>query len=68
MITEYEVDFMEEIGFGGLYVPYPRIHQSSLIVGLTSGKVHRGTWNKTEVALKVLRTDAGVCPSGDVRP
>jgi hypothetical protein len=30
---------------------------------LSSGKVYRGTWNQTEVAIKVLQNVAGVTPS-----
>jgi hypothetical protein len=32
-----------------------------------SGKVFLGTWNKTRVALKVLKTEAGISPSHAVR-
>jgi hypothetical protein len=33
------------------------------IFSLSSGKVYRGTWNQTEVAIKVLQNVAGVTPS-----
>jgi len=38
------------------------------LIVLYSGEVFRGTWNKMEVALKVLKTDAGISPSSEVRP
>lgn len=31
-----------------------------------SGQVFKGTWNKTDVALKVLKNQAGVHPSSTV--
>lgn len=64
MVTSYDVDFGSLIGSGGLWVcglwslpcwsPY-------------SGQVFEGVWNKTPVALKVLKAD-GVAPSSMVRP
>ncbi|KAF7982535.1 hypothetical protein HWV62_28162 [Athelia sp. TMB] len=48
MITSYEVEFGPEIGVGGF---------------LNSGQVFKGIWNKTEVALKVLKNQAGITPS-----
>jgi len=33
---------------------------------MKSGKVYKGTWNKAEVALKVLKTESGVTPSSKV--
>lgn len=33
----------------------------------SSGEVFKGSWNKTEVALKVLKSDVGVAPSSAVR-
>lgn len=38
-----------------------------LIIYLYSGEVFQGTWNKTPVALKVLKAD-GVPASSNVRP
>lgn len=35
---------------------------------LDSGEVFQGTWNKTTVALKVLKVDGGVPPSAEVFP
>ena len=32
-----------------------------------SARVFEGIWNKTWVAVKVLRTDSGVTPSSDMR-
>lgn len=32
-----------------------------------SGKVYRGTWNRTEVAIKIVRNVAGVAPRAEVR-
>ena len=32
----------------------------------SSGQVFSGTWNKMEVALKVLKTDSGVTPTSMV--
>ncbi|KAJ7195267.1 kinase-like domain-containing protein [Mycena rebaudengoi] len=34
----------------------------------SSGMVYRGTWNRTEVAIKVLRNEAGIKPSPVVSP
>jgi hypothetical protein len=67
MITSYEVEFGDEIGAGGLYV----IYYSSYVLpydpnNVSSSKVFQGTWNKTHVALKVLRTDSGITPSSGV--
>jgi hypothetical protein len=49
-------------------------HVLLILALFNSGQVFRGEWNKTEVALKVLRTQAGVIPgsmvsdTGDWRP
>ena len=32
-----------------------------------SGQVFRGSWSKTEIALKVLKAESGVSPRNDVR-
>jgi hypothetical protein len=32
-----------------------------------SGEVFKGTWNNTQVALKVLKTEGGVMPSSTAR-
>jgi hypothetical protein len=37
------------------------------IVYFASGQVFQGTWNRTEVALKVLMVDEGIAPSSAVR-
>ena len=47
------------------------IHDNQLSVPLTirqSGQVYKGTWNGTEVAVKVLTTETGIRPSSAVRP
>jgi hypothetical protein len=70
MITEFEVEFMEEIATGGLCV-FPVLHCGPVSGNLTmwtgSGQVYKGIWRKTEVAIKVLKTEAGVAPSSEVR-
>jgi hypothetical protein len=33
-----------------------------------SGQVYKGRWNKTDVALKVLRLDGDITPSAEVGP
>ena len=35
---------------------------------MCSGRVFKGNWSKVEVALKVLKTDAGATPSFKVCP
>jgi hypothetical protein len=69
MITDYEVEFMEKIGSGGLYVALISctIYIGQLSQLVRSGLVFKGTWSKIEVALKILKTDAGVLPSSEVR-
>jgi hypothetical protein len=69
MITNYEVDFIEEIGSGGLYVIFYYIELCCKAdrTHLYSGQVFRGNWSKTEIALKVLKADSGVSPRNDVR-
>jgi hypothetical protein len=32
-----------------------------------SGQVYKGQWNRTDVALKVLRLDSNIAPSAEVR-
>jgi hypothetical protein len=70
MVTSYEVEFGPKIGSGGLYV--------FSIVGVdfhgvpfvnyecNSGQVFLGTWNNTQIALKVLVTETGTFPSSTV--
>jgi hypothetical protein len=72
MVTSYEVEFGPKIGSGGLYV------FSIVVVNLhsvlfanydyerNSGQVFLGTWNNTQIALKVLVTGAGTFPSSTV--
>lgn len=71
MITAYEVEFGHRIGVGGLCVL-----DKSATIGLypltinrftDSGEVYKGVWNKTPVAIKVLKTDSGITPSSAVR-
>ena len=72
MVTSYEVEFGPKIGSGGLYV------FSIVVVNLSgvlfancdsecnSGQVYLGTWNNTQIALKVLVTETGTFPSSTV--
>jgi hypothetical protein len=68
MITSYEVEFGRQIGSGGLYVLYCSLsHFLRISSEFThSGKVFIGTWNKTQVAIKVLINGPGVAPSSEV--
>ena len=70
MVTSYEVEFGPKIGSGGLYV-------SSIVVvdfhgvlfanyECNSGQVFLGTWNNTQIALKVLVTETSTSPSSTV--
>ena len=68
MITSYEVEFGHEIGSGGLYdffVISQCVPAESCVVG--SGQVFKGSWNRADVALKVLVMEDGVTPSSKVR-
>jgi hypothetical protein len=62
-ITSLEVEFGPKIGSGGLYVFSSSKRYAAHSVAFCSGEVLKGTWNKTPVALKVLRTDQGMTPS-----
>jgi hypothetical protein len=65
-ITSFDVEFSQQIGFGGLYAL--SIITASLLTNIfTSGQVFEGQWNKTRVALKVLRSEDGITPSSEVR-
>ena len=68
MITSYEVEFGRQIGSGGLYVLYCSLtHFLRICSEFTySGKVFIGTWNKMQVAIKVLTNGPGVAPSSEV--
>ena len=70
MVTSYEVEFGPKIGSGGLYV-------FSVVVADLNGvpfanyecnsrQVYLGTWNNTQIALKVLVTETGTFPSSTV--
>jgi hypothetical protein len=70
MITSYEVEFGRRIGSGGLYAIFLiSIFCSfcSLVLNDHSGEVFMGTWNNTQVAIKVMKTEGGVMPSSTVR-
>jgi len=41
-------------------------YHSTVLILLSSGKVYKGTWQKVEVALKVMETDSGIVPSSEV--
>ena len=67
MVTSFEVEFGPQIGLGGLCV----LSSCPAYMGIslsTSGEVYKGTWNRSQVALKVLKTETGATPSADVRP
>ena len=63
MITSFEVQFGPKIGSGGLYDHFTPICDVSFEA---SGQVFKGTWNHTEVALKVFNTATGAVPSSAV--
>ena len=66
MVTSYEVEFGHEIGSGGLYV-YSFWYISCIhSLCIFSGRVFKGSWNRTKVALKVLVMEDGVMPSSMV--
>jgi hypothetical protein len=70
MITSYEVELGRRIGSGGLYAIFlVSIFCAfcSLVLNDHSGEVFMGTWNNTQVAIKVMKTDGGVMPSSTVR-
>ena len=71
MITSFDVELGREIGSGGLWV-------FCLCIGVTcyhlsshssqcSARVFEGTWKKMRVAVKVLKSDAGITPNPEVR-
>jgi hypothetical protein len=66
MITSYEVEFGPQIGSGGLYVIYLSIRRLTSDFVDHSGQVFMGTWNKAQVALKVLTTENGITPNSTV--
>ena len=70
MVTSYEVEFGPKIGSGGLYVfsivvvdPHGVLFAN---YECNSGQVYLGTWNNTQIALKVLVTETGTFPSSTV--
>jgi hypothetical protein len=69
-ITAFEVDMGPEIGSGGLYVIHSILFVRTSRFGcsciMDSGRVHKGTRNKTPVALKVLKTEHGITPNSKV--
>jgi hypothetical protein len=69
-ITAFEVDMGPEIGSGGLYVIHSILFIQISRFGCSritnSGRVLKGTWNKTPVALKVLKTEHGITPNSKV--
>ena len=67
MVTPFEVEFGHQIGAGGLFVPALfTIRGRFCNLKSRSGQVFQGSWNKTEVALKVLKTEGGIMPSSAV--
>jgi hypothetical protein len=63
MIASFDVDYGPEVGVGGLWAQTRYKFRIEFIFFFSSGKVYRGTWNQTEVAIKVLQNVAGVTPS-----
>ena len=62
-ITLDQVEFGQDIGCGGLYVFALWCCISYLlIVVIVSRKVFKGSWNRTDVALKVF---SGAAPSSE---
>ena len=70
MVTSYEVEFGPKIGSGGLYVLSIFVvnHHNVLFADYeyNSGHVFLGTWNNTQIALKVLVTETGTFPTSTV--
>ena len=70
MVTSYEVDFGPKIGSGGLYVFSVVVADLNGVLfanhECNSGQVYLGTWNNTQIALKVLVTETGTFPSSTV--
>ena len=70
MVTSYEVEFGPKIGSGGLYVfsiVVLNLHGVLFVnYECNSGQVYLGTWNNTQIALKVLVTETGTFPSSTV--
>jgi hypothetical protein len=50
-----------------MFTSVPAAMMYPLIEHGTSGRVYKGSWNKTNVALKVLMVEEGVAPSSPVR-
>jgi hypothetical protein len=44
-----------------------RLASAANLIHESSGVVYKGKWNKTEVALKVLKTEGGTIPRSNVR-
>lgn len=67
-ITTYDVEFGPLIGVGGLCaLVFLHIHSRSLnILSSYSGKVYRGKWNHTDVALKVMKNAGEITPRAAV--
>jgi hypothetical protein len=67
MVTAFEVEFGRQIGAGGLFVAALLFCRNRFSFQQShSGQVFQGLWNKTEVALKVLKTEGGIMPSSAV--
>ena len=70
MVTSYEVEFGPKIGSGGLYVfSIVVVDPRGVLFAnyeCNSGQVYLGTWNNTQIALKVLVTETGTFPSSTV--
>ena|ERR1700692_594859 len=68
MITPYDVEFGHEIGSGGLYgfIFLSCMWAYCSMYAIVSGHVFKGSWNKTNVALKVLILEDGVAPTSSV--
>ena len=68
-ITPYEVELGRQIGYGGLYGHFSQKllrSGSNLTIYMISGQVYEGRWNRTSVAIKVLRSKDGITPSSEV--
>jgi hypothetical protein len=66
MITSFDIEFGPKIGAGGLLVTVSFLVYATSLTPTCSGHVYEATWNKTPVALKVIKTESGLAPSPDV--
>jgi hypothetical protein len=66
VISPFDVDYGPEIGAGGLLVT--RIFPGAISDRFRSGTVYKGTWKRTEVAIKLIHHGSGITANVDVGP